>query len=195
MAIVKGRAGNLAETLSDNWWVLLLRGIVAILFGILTFARPGITLATLVLLFGLFALADGLLASYTAVTHRHDRENWGMLLLGGLVGIGVGILTWVSPSITALALVFYIAIWAIATGALAVVAGIRLRHVIQGEWRLVLAGVVGLAFGVFLMARPGAGAISVVWMIGSFAFVFGIANLALAFKMRSVAHHLEARLA
>jgi uncharacterized membrane protein HdeD (DUF308 family) len=191
LATGRGLAENLAGTLSDNWWVLLLRGIVAILFGILTFAQPGISLATLVLFFGSFAFVDGILKSYTAVTHRHDRDNWGMLLLSGLVGIGVGILTWMAPGITALTLLFYIAIWAIGTGVLEVITAIRLRKEIEHEWLLGLAGLASVAFGVLLMARPGAGALAVAWLIGTFAMVFGVSLAALSFKMRSFAHRLE----
>jgi uncharacterized membrane protein HdeD (DUF308 family) len=185
-------AKNLVGTLAHNWWVLLLRGIVAILFGVLTFAQPGISLVTLVLLFGSFAFVDGVLQSWTAVTHRHDRDNWGMLLVGGLVGIGVGVLTWMTPGMTALALVFYIAIWAIATGVVEIVAAIRLRKEIHNEWMLVLAGLASMAFGVALIARPGIGALAVLWLIGSFAIVFGVVLIALSLRMRSFAQRLEA---
>jgi uncharacterized membrane protein HdeD (DUF308 family) len=191
MAVAK----DLAGTLSHNWWVLLLRGIVAIIFGVLTFAQPGISLATLVLVFGAYAFADGVLQSWTAITHRHDRDNWGMLLVGGLVGIGVGILTWLTPGITALALVFYIAIWAITTGALEMVAAIRLRKEIEGEWLLVLAGLAAVAFGVALIVRPDIGALAVLWLIASFALVYGIALVALSFKVRGFGRRLEGRFA
>lgn len=192
---VKGLAENLAGTLADSWWVLLLRGIVAILFGILMFARPGISLATLVLFFGAYAFADGVLKSYVAITHRQDRENWGMLLLGGLLGIGVGILTWMAPGITALSLLFYIAVWAIAGGVLEVVTAIRLRKEIDHEWRLILAGLVSIAFGAALIVRPGAGALALLWMIASFAMIFGISLMVLAFRMRSFAQRLESQFA
>jgi uncharacterized membrane protein HdeD (DUF308 family) len=185
-------ANNLVGTLSHNWWVLLLRGIVAILFGVLTFARPRISLETLVVVFGSFAFVDGVLQSWTAITHRHDRDNWGMLLVGGLVGIGVGILTWMNPGMVALALLFYIAIWAIATGVVEMVAAIRLRKEINNEWMLVVAGLASIAFGVALIARPASGALAVLWLIGSFAIVCGIALIALSLRMRSFAHRLEA---
>jgi uncharacterized membrane protein HdeD (DUF308 family) len=194
MAVVEKLAENLALTLSRNWWVLLLRGAVAILFGILTFLQPGISLASLVLLFGAYALADGILGAWTAVSHRKDRENWWVLLLEGLVGIGVGVLTLFNPGVTALALLFYIAIWAIATGVLEIVTAVRLRKEIEGEWMLVLAGLASVAFGVLLMARPGAGALAVLWLIASYAIVFGVLLVVLAFRVKGVARRIEARL-
>jgi len=194
MAVVEKLAENLALTLSRNWWVLLLRGAVAILFGILTFLQPGISLASLVLLFGAYALADGILGAWTAVSHRKDRENWWVLLLEGLVGIGVGVLTLFNPGVTALALLFYIAIWAIATGVLEIVTAVRLRKEIEGEWMLVLAGLASVAFGVLLMARPGSGALAVLWLIASYAIVFGVLLVVLAFRVKGVARRIEARL-
>lgn len=194
MAVVEKLAENLAETLSRNWWVLLLRGIVALLFGVLTFMQPGISLASLVLLFGAYALADGILGAWTAISHRKDRENWWVLLLEGLLGIGVGALTLFNPGVTALMLLFYIAIWAIATGVLEIVTAIRLRKEIEGEWVLVLAGLASVAFGVLLMASPGSGALAVLWLIASYAILFGILFVVLAFKVRGVAKKIEARL-
>ena len=107
---------KLAAILFRNWWVLLLRGLVAIAFGVLVWFQPGISLAALVLLFGAYAMVDGILGVWTAIAERKEREHWGLLLLEGLLGIGVGIMTFIVPGLTALALVFYIAIWAIATG-------------------------------------------------------------------------------
>ena len=190
MALREHLKAGLADTLSRSWWMLLLRGLVAIAFGVLTFARPGITLASLVLVFGAFALADGVLGVWTALTHRHDGENRWLLLLGGLAGIGVGVLTLFEHGITAVALLFYIAIWAITTGVLEIVAAIRLRHEMQGEWMLVLAGLCSVAFGVLLMARPGDGALAVLWLIGSYALLFGLLLLALSFRVRGFAKAL-----
>jgi uncharacterized membrane protein HdeD (DUF308 family) len=120
----------------------------------------------------------------SAIGGRTENENWGVLLLAGLVGIGVGALTFTHPGITAMALLFYIAVWAIATGVLEVVAAIRLRREIEGEFWLVLAGLVSIGFGVFLMARPGEGALAVLILIGSYAIGFGVINLVLAIRAR-----------
>jgi uncharacterized membrane protein HdeD (DUF308 family) len=188
MELVKDQ---LAAILSRNWWVLLLRGIVAIVFGVLTWLLPGISLAALVLLFGAYSMVDGILGAWTAIAGRKEHEHWWVLLLEGLVGIGVGILTLFAPGVTALALLFYIAIWAIATGVLEIVAAIRLRKEIEGEWLLVLGGLASVAFGVLLMARPGAGALAVLWIIAAYAVVFGVILVVLAFKARSFARALE----
>jgi uncharacterized membrane protein HdeD (DUF308 family) len=176
---------QLAAILFRNWWVLLLRGLVAIAFGVLVWFQPAMSLAALVLLFGAYSMADGILSVWTAIAERKEREHWGLLLLGGLLGIGVGILTFLVPGITALALVFYIAVWAIATGVLEIVAAIRLRKEIEGEWLLILSGLVSVVFGVILMAQPGVGALAVLWLIATYAIVFGVLLVILAFKARS----------
>jgi uncharacterized membrane protein HdeD (DUF308 family) len=183
------------KTLSENWWVILLRGAVAVLFGILAFAQPKISLAALVLWFGFYAFVDGALQSWTAITHRHDVENWGLLLIGGLVGIVLGIITWIRPGATALALVFYVALWAIASGVVELVTAIRLRKDIKGEWSLGLAGLIAIAFGVLLIFRPGAGALSLLWLFATFAIIYGMALIALSFRVRSFARRVETRFA
>lgn len=191
----RGLVHNLAATLADRWWVLLLRGMVAVLFGVLTFVQPGISLATLVLLFGAFVFADGVLRTWTAIEHRHDRDNWGLLLIGGLLGIGIGVMTWFLPGVTALTLLVYIAVWAIASGVLELATAIRLRKEIEGEWMLALSGLVSVAFGVVLVARPAVGALAVLWLIATYAIVYGVALVALSFRLRGFAHRLEARFA
>ncbi|HUL81770.1 MAG TPA: HdeD family acid-resistance protein [Gammaproteobacteria bacterium] len=178
---------RLAYILHRGWWLLLLRGVAAIAFGLLTWFQPGISLAALVLLFGAYSFADGVFSTWTALAGRAHNEYWWVLLLRGLLGIGIGILTFFEPGITALVLLFYIAIWAIATGMLEIAAAIRLRREIQGEWLLILSGAVSVVFGVVLVARPGAGALAVLWLIGSFAFVFGVLLVALALRARGFA--------
>jgi uncharacterized membrane protein HdeD (DUF308 family) len=181
----------MAEDLARNWWVLLLRGIVALLFAFFTFTQPGITLATLVLVFGAFCLAEGALGVWTALSQR-EHVPWGLFLLWGLLGIGVGLMTLFAPGVTALALVFYIAVWAISTGVLEIASAIRLRQAIEGEWLLVLAGVVSVIFGVLLMVSPGRGALAVVWLIGMYAAAFGFIMIALSFKVRRFARRIAA---
>lgn len=190
---MNGVGERFATILTRGWWRLLLRGLAAIAFGLLTWLRPGISLASLVLLFGLYSLADGALDVWTALAGRKDQEQWWVLLLGGLLGVGVGILTLAAPGLTALALLYYIAIWAIARGVLGIAAAIRLRKEIEGEWLLILGGLASVAFGVLLMARPGAGALTVLWLIGAYAFAFGILMVMLAFKARGFAQRLAHR--
>jgi uncharacterized membrane protein HdeD (DUF308 family) len=175
---------HLASTLARGWWLLLLRGLVAIVFGVLAWAQPGIALAALVLLFGAYSMADGVLCLWTAITGPKGHEYWWLLLLEGLVGIGIGFLTFFAPGITALALLFYIAIWAIATGILEIAAAIRLRKEIDNEWLLLLAGLASVVFGILLAAQPAVGALALLWLIGSYAILFGVLLLILALRIR-----------
>jgi uncharacterized membrane protein HdeD (DUF308 family) len=177
--------GHLASILSRRWWLLLLRGLIAIAFGVVSWVQPGISLASLVLLFGAYSLADGVLNAWTALEGRREHEHWWVLFLEGLLGIGVGVLTFLAPALTALALLFYIAIWAIATGVLEIVAAIRLRKEIENEWMLIVAGLASVVFGVLLMAQPAAGALALLWLIASYAIFFGVLLVILAFKVRA----------
>lgn len=181
MTIAENR---LIFVLSRNWWVLLLRGLVAIAFGVLTWLRPGISLAALLLLFGAYAMADGILGVWIAVAGRREDEHWWILLLGGLIGIGVGTLTFLAPGVTAIVILFYIAVWAISTGVLEIVAAIRLRKEIKGEWLLILGGLASVLLGGLLMIQPRAGALALVWLIATYAVVFGILLGMLAFRVR-----------
>jgi uncharacterized membrane protein HdeD (DUF308 family) len=173
----------LVELLSRYWWVLLIRGLAAILFGVLAFAWPGLTLASLVIVFGAYALVDGVFAIAGAI-RGGGRQPWWLLLLEGGVGVGIGVLTLFAPEVTALALLFYIAIWAVATGVLQIAAAIALREEIQGEWLLGLGGLASVIFGALLVARPGAGALAVLWLIGAWALVFGATLVVLSLKAR-----------
>ena len=177
---------NLAAALGRNWWLLLLRGLVAIVFALLTWAQPGVSLAALVLVFGSYVLADGLLGVWSAIAKRRDNRHWWLLLLWGLVGIVVGVMTFIMPGITGLVLLMYIAAWAVITGVLQIVAAIRLRKEIKGEWLMILSGLVSVAFGVLLFLQPGAGALAVAWIIAAYAFIFGVLMVLLAFKVRKL---------
>jgi len=185
--VMNGIEARLASLLNRGWWLLLLRGIAAIVFGLLTWMQPGISLAALVLLFGAYAAADGILGLWAAFSGQKDSRHWWLLLLEGIVGIGVGILAFTAPGLTALALLYYIAIWAIVTGVLEIMAAIRLRKEIRGEWMLILAGLASVAFGVILTARPGVGALSLLWLIGTYAVFFGVLLVILALKARGFA--------
>ncbi len=171
--------------IAKNWWSLALRGLVAILLGILTFALPGITVSALVLLFGAYALVDGILNLAGAWRRSRLHERWGALLIEGLVGVIVAIITFAWPAITAFALVIVIATWAIVTGIFEITAAFRLRKHIAGEWLLALIGVVSILFGALLLAAPLTGALVIALWFGGYAVVFGILLLALAFRLRS----------
>lgn len=176
--------GKLAGILHRTWWLLLLRGLMAITFGVLSWVQPGISLAALVMLFGVYALIDGVAGVWSSLAGHKDDGHWWVLLLWGVVGVGVGTLTLSAPGITALALLFYIALWAVATGVLQIVAAVRLHKEIEGEWLLALSGLASVAFGVVLMARPMAGAVALLWIIATYAILFGILLVVLAFKAR-----------
>ena len=160
--------------LARNWWALALRGLFAVLFGIVAFAWPGITLGALVLLYGAYALVDGVFAIAAALAGRAGGCPGGPCCWRALVGIAVGIMTFAWPGITALVLLYLIAAWAVVTGVLEIVAAIRLRKEIRGEWLLALSGVLSVLFGMALVVNPGAGALAVVWLIGAYAIAFGV---------------------
>lgn len=176
---------TMVDTFRLNWWLLALRGLVAVLFGVLAFVWPGATLITLVWLFGAFAFVNGLLSLILAAKAPKGYPRIGSLILGGLLGILAGLLTFVMPGITALGLLMLIAAWAIVTGIMEVVAAIRLRKIIANEWLLILAGIASVAFGVILFLQPAAGALALIWWIGAWALVFGILLIVLAFRMRN----------
>ena len=171
--------------LTRNWWALAIRGLLAVVFGILAFLLPGVTLAALVLLFGAYAIADGVFAIIAAVKASGGARRWWWLVLEGVLSIAVGVLTFVMPEITALFLLYLIAFWAILTGVFEIVIAIRLRKEITGEWLMALSGIASVLFGALLVLFPGAGALAVIWWIGAFAIVFGVLLLALAFKLRN----------
>jgi len=178
------------EAMGRNWWVLLLRGIAGIVFGVLTFIWPGLSLAALVLLFGAYAFADGVLALVNGIRERTSNDRWWLLVLHGILGIAAGVVAVLWPGITALVLLYVIAAWALVIGALEIAAAIRLRKVIEGEWLLALAGVASVILGILLFAFPGPGALAMVLWIGAYALVAGVLLCILAFRVRSWSAHL-----
>lgn len=184
---VTGFASSAPATLAQNWWAVALRGGAAVLFGLLTIINPGATLATLVLLFGVFALVDGALNLVAGLRRREGGGAYGGLLLTGVLAIAVGALTMWYPRMTAAFLLYFIAAWALVTGIGQIVAAVRLRREIRGEWLLVLSGVLSVLFGVALLAAPVAGALVITVWIGAYALFAGVLLLALAFRLRGFA--------
>jgi uncharacterized membrane protein HdeD (DUF308 family) len=173
------------EYVGRNWAWIVLRGVAAVLFGLLTVTRPGVTLAALVFMWGAYAIADGILAVVAGWRIRdHGRPLWS-LFVSGVLGIAAGVLTFRWPGVTALALLVLIAGWSIGVGALQIVAAIRLRKVIEGEWALGLSGVLSMAFGVLALVHPAAGALGVLWMIAANAIGFGVLLIVGGFRLRS----------
>ena len=189
-----GMGGPILPALSRNWWALALRGLAAILFGILAFAWPGITLFVLILFFGAYMLVDGIFAIVAAVRVAREEPRWWLLLLEGILGVVVGLVTFFWPGLTALALLYLIAAWAIVTGIMEIVEAIRLRRELVGEWALILSGVLSFIFGVLLVVIPArAGLLSLTWLIGIYAVAFGVLLVILAFRVRNAPSSAEGR--
>lgn len=177
---------SLAPALSRAWWLLLLRGVIAMVFALLTWAQPGITLAVLVLVFGAYVLADGVLGVWMAISRRKTNPRWWVLLLWGLVSVAAGVMTFAAPGVTSLVLLIYIALWAIFTGIPQIVTALQLRKEITNEWLLVLGGLLSVIFGGLMLWSPGAGALAVTWLIATYAFIFGMLMVLLAFRVRKL---------
>ena len=176
----------LIETLKRHWWVPVLRGIAAIVFGIIAFVYPGLTVAVLVLLFGAWVLVDGVFRIVGAIGHRASDPDWGWQLVIGILGIIIGFLTFHAPAITALALVIYIAAWALMIGAAEIAVAFKLRREIKGEWFLILMGLLSIVFAIMLLWNPLPGALALVWLIASYAIVFGLLGIILGFRLRTL---------
>jgi uncharacterized membrane protein HdeD (DUF308 family) len=172
------------ETLARNWWAIVLRGVFAVLFGLGAFFWPGITLVVLVALYGGYLFVDGILAVVSALMGRRAGPfPWGVFL-AGLASIVGGLLTFLMPGLTALVLLYLIAVWAIVRGIFEIIAAFHLRRELTNEWLLALNGVLSVLFGILLIAAPGAGALAVLWMIGTFAVIVGIVMIVLGFRLK-----------
>jgi uncharacterized membrane protein HdeD (DUF308 family) len=165
--------------------LLIVRGIVGIVFGLVAFAWPGITIAALVVIFGLYAVIDGVTNLILGLTRRPGHERSWATAIQGIVGIVAGVLAFIWPGVTALALVIVIGAWAIVTGLFEIAAAIKLRKEITGEWMLALSGLLSVAFGVLVFAFPGAGAVGIAWVLGAYAMAGGIILIALGVRLRS----------
>ena len=164
----------------------MIRGIAAIVFGIIAFVYPGITVATLVLFFGAWVLIDGIFRVVGAIGHRASDPDWGWHIVIGIVGIIVGLLTFHAPQITALALIIYIAAWALMIGATEIAFAIKLRREIKGEWFLILMGLASIVFAILLLWNPIAGAAAVIWLVAWYAVVLGVLGIFFGFRLRSL---------
>ncbi|PYJ15182.1 MAG: hypothetical protein DME96_14215 [Verrucomicrobia bacterium] len=174
------------ETLKRHWWVPVIRGIAAIVFGIIAFAYPGLTIATLVLFFGAWVLIDGIFRIVGAIGGRASDPEWGFHLIIGIIGIIIGFLTFHAPAITALALIIYIAAWALMIGVSEVAFAIKLRREIKGEWFLILMGLASILFAVLVLWNPVPGALALIWLIACYAVVFGFLGIIFGFRLRSL---------
>lgn len=175
------------HALAKNWWLLLLRGIAGILFGLLAFAWPGITLLSLVILYGFYALIDGLFAILAAIKGGNVESRWWLILIG-ILGVAAGLLTFFWPNITALVLTMFIGAWALIHGIFEIVGAIKIRKEIDNEWWLVLSGTLSVIFGLMVLIMPGAGALALIWVIGAYAIIFGGLLVGFAFRLKRHSH-------
>jgi uncharacterized membrane protein HdeD (DUF308 family) len=175
----------MALSLARNWWALALRGIAAIVFGVLALFWPPGAIVALVAVFGAYALVDGILNLVGAVRAGRSGQRWGALVFEGVISLLVGIVTLFFPGVTALALVLFVAAWSLVTGVAEVVAAIKLRKMIQGEWLLALTGVLSIAFGILLFISPLIGAIAIAIWIGAYSLVFGGLLIGLSLRLKS----------
>jgi uncharacterized membrane protein HdeD (DUF308 family) len=181
------------SSITRNWWLVALRGTLAVIFGAAAFVWPGLTFEVLVLLFGAYALVDGVIVLSFGLMAAGDGQRWWPLVLGGVVGIATGVLTFVQPAAMALALVYVIGAWAIVTGILEIVAAIRLRKVITSEWLMGFSGVLSIVFGALALAQPGSGALALVFLFGFYAILAGISQISLGFRLRGLGESLQPR--
>lgn len=178
-----GPGAAILHGLAKNWWALLLRGIAAIVFGVLAFAWPGITILSLVLLYGAYALVDGVLAIIAAIGGGTPAPRWWLAIVG-IVGILAGIAAFLFPGLVTLYLLLFIGAWAIVSGVFEIIGAVRLRKEIDNEWMLILHGVLTVLFGVLLIAMPGTGALALIWVIGAYAIAAGVLMVVLAFRLK-----------
>ncbi|MGE5644001.1 MAG: HdeD family acid-resistance protein [Byssovorax cruenta] len=171
-------------SLTRNWWLVVLRGVMAILFGLTAIFWPDLTFLVLILMFGIYAMADGVFAMLTGVVSSKYSPRWWVFLLEGVIGFAAGLIAILRPGLAAFALIAVIAIWAILTGILEIAAAIRLRREITNEWMLAFAGFVSIVLGVLLFFQPAAGGLVITLMIGSYALIFGIVLVILGFRLR-----------
>lgn len=171
--------------ITGNWWALALRAVAAIIIGIFALTRPGITLIAVITLFGVYAMADGLFAIVAAIRGIHARERWGWMMFEGIVGVVVGAVVLTNHAIGALALTWLVAAWALSTGILEIIAAIRLRKIMTGEWLLLVAGVLSVILALLIISRPRLGMVLLVSWVGVYALISGIVLLGVAFRVRS----------
>jgi uncharacterized membrane protein HdeD (DUF308 family) len=179
----EAQAERLSSMLAGNWWAVALRGLAAIIFGVLALLAPGITMLSLVLVFAVTMLVDGVLNLIIGLRSVRRHERWGVFVLQGLASLAAAAVALMAPGVTVLAFVYLMAAWALVSGALALVAAVRLRHD-HGRWWLALSGVLSMVGGIALAVMPLIGALVLTWWLGAYAVVFGVTLLVLAFRLR-----------
>jgi uncharacterized membrane protein HdeD (DUF308 family) len=172
------------NTLARNWWALSLRGVLAIAFGIIALMWPGLTLGVLILLFGVYAFVDGILAIVSAVRAARRHARWWPVAFEGMLGIAAGVIAFLVPRAAAWAVILTVSVWALITGVLEIVAAVRLRKLVRGEWMLGLSGLLSIIVGLLLLVWPATGLLALVWMLAFYAILYGALLLALSIRLR-----------
>lgn len=185
---------SLLSQLSRSWWLFLIRGLVAILFGALALLRPGLTMEALLIYIGAWFLVDGVVKIFGAFSSSTPKDDKWLLGLTGLLGVLLGFLTFTSPLATGLAILMFIAAWAIVTGGFEIYTALKLRHEIEGEWVLVLIGLISIVFGIYCVYAPLVSGIGITMVLGIFAIVIGIVNIVFAFKLKGLAARVQGAL-
>jgi len=175
----------MVEALTSRWWIFLVRGLAGIVFGVLAFFWPGATLIALVLVFGVYAFIDGIMALGFAIA-GYAGTRWWALFFEGILGVLLGFLIWAEPQYSTLVFIYFVAGWAIVTGVFAIIAGIQLRDVMLNEWLYVLTGLISIVFGYLILRSPGQGGVAVAWTIGFYALLAGVTQVAFAFRVRAL---------
>ena len=175
----------MTRSLTQNWWLVVLRGVLGILFGFLAFVWPAITWLTLIVMFGVYAIVDGIVAMITGLSRTRESSRWWVFLLEGFLGLGAGIAALLWPAVTSLVLIYMIASWAVITGILEIAAAVRLRNEISNEWMLGLGGLISIGLGVLLFFQPAAGGLAIIWTIAGYALIFGVLLVILGFRLRN----------
>lgn len=172
--------------LTRNWWLVVVRGLLAILFGLTALFWPGLTWLVLVLMFGIYAIVDGVLAMLSGLVSSRYSRRWWMFLVEGVISVAAGVIALLRPGLASLVLIMVIAAWAILTGILEIIAAIRLRREITNEWMLALGGFISIVFGVLMLFQPAAGSLVITLMIGAYALMFGVLLVILGFRLRKL---------
>ncbi|HEU0140952.1 MAG TPA: HdeD family acid-resistance protein [Bryobacteraceae bacterium] len=175
------------RAISKHWWVLTLRGVAAILFGLCALFWPALTLAVLVLLWGAYSVIDGIMAVVAGISGR-----WWSLVFFGLIAIAAGLFAIVRPGITGLVLILVMAAWTIVRGIFEIAAAVRLRKELANEWLLIVSGILSIALGILVVMFPGAGILSIIWLIAAYALIIGALLVILSFRLRRL-HRMEPR--
>jgi uncharacterized membrane protein HdeD (DUF308 family) len=171
------------QRLTKFWWLIILRGVVSILFAIIAFTNPSLAFEALILLLGVFLIADGATAVYLGARMRGHDDDWWAILFEGALGIGLGVIALINPELTAAGLILVLAVWFLVTGVFEISTAIKLRREINNEWLLGIAGVISIALGILMVINPNAGAISIMWWLGFYAAAFGVLLIGLGLRM------------